>query len=323
MSSRQAISTDLPDIEIRKVSQGLLLAAATRLLSAAPGSPRAAARRFLASAPEHQIDPSLMWVSLGPEQTVREVCLAVIGSGRTANLFLGPPDRATKSHGRAERSAVAAAALEGLSRDHSAQVRLAQALCDPSETASVEALLNAGFRRISDLAYMERPFGGPEEREIWPDNLSVESIQGVAESAWRPALLEALEVSYEDTLDCPELCGLRSTSDVLASHLATGEWDPAYWWIIREIGRPVGCLLFSSCPELRAVELVYLGVGRAQRGRGYGRSLLRAGLSRVSHLGASRATLAVDRRNIPAMRLYESLGFDVFASRIALVKPLS
>jgi len=142
------------------------------------------------------------------------------------------------------------------------------------------------------------------------------------ESAWTRGVSQALVASYEGTQDCPELCGLRETADVLASHRSTGVWDPASWWLVLDRGVPRGVALFAHCPEVRSVELVYIGLGPSLRGRGIGRRLLELGLARACTLDADEMTCAVDRRNAPAMRLYETMGFAPFAQRVALVRPI-
>ena len=71
---------------------------------------------------------------------------------------------------------------------------------------------------------------------------------------------KALERSYVDTLDCPELCGLRVVDDVLESHRSVGVFDPGMWWLVMAEDEPEGCMLLSACPEQNAVELVYLGI---------------------------------------------------------------
>ena len=125
-----------------------------------------------------------------------------------------------------------------------------------------------------------------------------------------------------DTLDCPELCGLRRTDDVIASHLATGVFHPETWWLVFEDGEPEGCVLMSHCPEHDSVELVYLGLSPRLRRRGLGERLLRCAIARCARYSAASVTCAVDRRNAPAVALYERLGFRAFASRIALVRGL-
>lgn len=202
-------------------------------------------------------------------------------------------------------------------------IRLAQALPEPDEPWAVTAFVDAGFRRVGDLVYMRRPFTEPlaPGDETWPDGVAIRRVTGF--DADRAALIEALDKTYRDTLDCPELCGLRETADVLDSHRATGIFDPGLWWVVTLKGRPQGCILLARAPEHRSVELVYLGLSPELRGRGMGAKLLRLGLS---HLGADVdadfMACAVDLRNAPALRLYERFGFREFGRRVALVRAI-
>jgi mycothiol synthase len=125
-----------------------------------------------------------------------------------------------------------------------------------------------------------------------------------------------------ETLDCPELCGLRETRDVLDSHRSAGRFDPALWWMVRREGKPAGALLLNPSPAQGHVELVYLGLAPELRGCGVARRLMLTGLSALAGRAERDVTLAVDTRNTPALRLYESLGFRPFARRTALVRPI-
>jgi hypothetical protein len=153
--------SDAPRVVL--VPERLRLAACARLVADNSREPLAAARRFIESARDLDIDLSLLWGVLDASGTqVRQVCLAVIGAGRTAMLFLsGDPPRKrapTDAQSLSERTALvhaACAALSGPIPGKSAKgVRLAQALLEPRETAALEAFLNSGFTRIGDLAYM-------------------------------------------------------------------------------------------------------------------------------------------------------------------------
>jgi ribosomal-protein-alanine N-acetyltransferase len=64
--------------------------------------------------------------------------------------------------------------------------------------------------------------------------------------------------------------------------------------------------------ELHINNLAVLPQSRRQ---GFARQLLRAVLTAAEAEGASRATLEVRRSNLPALRLYESLGFRTAAVR--------
>jgi ribosomal protein S18 acetylase RimI-like enzyme len=135
-------------------------------------------------------------------------------------------------------------------------------------------------------------------------------------------LSKALERTYEETMDCPELCGMRVVGDVLESHRSVGVFDPGMWWLVMDSGEPEGCMLLSACPEQNAVELVYLGLSPRLRGRGLGSSLLMMGVQSLTGRPEKMLTCAVDTRNAPAMALYRRCGFQRFAVRVPLVLSL-
>lgn len=329
-----------------RIPPELNLLAAGRLVHDTTAPQSENARRLVAAANDQGIDLSLMWGTVDRDPAgrprVRHVCLAVPGAGRTAMLVLSPPpaghqdwlgDDAVQ---RAERAACvsrACRALAAFEGERNTRIAIAQALPDPSEPWAVAAFLEAGFTHIADLVYMRRPLvvrpagadarPAPGHEPPWPDGVAVRNVRGVAPGEPdREALIEALERSYDGTLDCPGLCGLRSTADVLDSHRATGRWDARHWRLVFLHNRPRGCLLLTHCPDHDGVELVYLGLSKDLRGRGLARRLLFFGLSAIAHVDADHVACAVDTRNAPALRLYKGLGFTVSASRVALVKPI-
>jgi ribosomal protein S18 acetylase RimI-like enzyme len=282
----------------------------------------------------HGIDLSLMWATIdrpaGGSARVRQVCLCVPGSGKTAMLIVsGPGGGGGPEVENAERMACIRAAIDHLSHERQAgrkEIRIAQALPDPREPHAVRAFLGAGFLKVGDLAYLRRPRGpsaAPRPEGPWPAGLTVRPVRGVSPlEPDRVLLAQALDRSYEQTLDCPELCGLRDTADVLESHLATGECDPRLWWLVLDGPRPLGCMLLSRCPDQGTVELVYLGLAPELRARGVAARLLAMGIAEVEATCPAPITCAVDLRNEPALRLYHRLGFREFARRIALVQPI-
>ena len=130
--------------------------------------PQLAARRFVETAETLGIDLTLMWGTLDAGRTeVRQVCLAVIGAGRTAMLFLSGDSKrkgavagTSLETATSERVAVVEAACRMLSAPIPGKtakgVRLAQSLLEPHETSVLVALRRASFRQLGDLAYMRR-----------------------------------------------------------------------------------------------------------------------------------------------------------------------
>ena len=319
---------------VQQVPEPLRLAAAGRLVSVDGPARKRAARALLDNASSVGIDPSLMWATVNPARGrdwVGQVCLAVPGTGRTAMLFLSQPgpERVLGSEQAQldERVMVLRGALDALASRPDLDIEVAQSLPEPEQTWSIEAGEQAGMTHVGDLAYLRRRL--PDESELadpttldWPEGVTVRRAGDLADPANAQALIDALDQSYEATLDCPELCGMRSTSDVLASHRATGEFDPTHWWVVELDGRPEGCVLMSRCPDQDALELVYLGLSTALRGRGLGAALLERSMRSAGRPGLTWVTCAVDRRNKPALSLYRRLGFEEFTSRVAYVQPI-
>lgn len=313
-----------------RLPESLHWAAARRLVSQHLPDRNAAATRLVTGAAAHGIDFSLTWgtthTSAGPEP-VRQVCLAVLGSGRTAMCFVSEPapggDPGGPEIGVAERAASIRAACAELPKLKPGAARIAQALPEPGDHWAIDAFREAGFTHVGDLSYMRRvgPLPADPQPVVWPEGVRVVRVDELGDRAAQDAtLIAALDRTYIDTLDCPELCGLRETSDILHSHRATGRWDPSLWWVVMTDGAPEGCLLLNRMQDRGGAELVYLGLSPALRGRRLGAALLKFGLARLGR--ASEVNCAVDERNEPAIRLYRRLGFASFARRVALVRSL-
>ncbi len=316
------------------VPPALQRSAAERLLGR--GSDAEAAARFIRNAPSVGIDLGLLFGTIGVDpngdRVARQVCLAVPGSGRTAMLFLAPPGEPDRCGPMAEqageRVAAIGAAMDALRASpgpgaSEPRFVVAQALPEPQEIWAIDSFDRAGFTRVGDLAYLRVPMGSLDhlgEPEPLPEGVTLEQVGDLNDPGRRAALIRALERSYQDTLDCPALCGMRPTEDVVDSHAATGVFDPQRWWVVKLDGEPEGCCLMSHCPAHRSVELVYIGISPAIRGRGVGGTVLRRALREVRRIKADEVTCAVDRSNAPALKLYESLGFEEFTGRVAFVK---
>jgi ribosomal protein S18 acetylase RimI-like enzyme len=200
------------------------------------------------------------------------------------------------------------------------QVHILQAILDPWQAREAELIEAAGFTALATLVYMQKSTGAHAART------ALDLDEGIRVARWSPAsrpLFEAaILASYRDTLDCPGLVGLRTIDDILAGHMASGVFTPDLWFALALGDEPVGVLLLSMLPQRHAAELVYLGLSPAWRGRGLGRRLVEHALSLAHARRAETVLLAVDDRNTPAMRLYESLGFVTSARKRALILPV-
>jgi GNAT superfamily N-acetyltransferase len=157
-------------------------------------------------------------------------------------------------------------------------VDLAQALLDPGETLERRMFEAAGFQELAVLSYLERPVSktSPPPAPRWPagTRVRVEPYRHGMDGE----LGTILERSYEQTLDCPGLYGLRRTEDIIAGHKATGRFDPSLWTLLYVDDEPAGVILINPFPGHKVTELVYIGLAPFARGRGLGRQLLRHGL---------------------------------------------
>ncbi len=318
-----------------RITPPLFQSAAQRLVSQSAGDLAVAASRLVNSAKDFGIE---LGFSHGTVDTVagrprvRQACLPVLGSGRTAMIFVSEPmtqgDPGGEAVAGAERAACVRAACEFLAREKSDVVKVAQGLPEAREVWSMLALQDAGFLSVGRLSYLRRPIGdrtgGYDRLPTWPDGVEVVPLTTFATHRWDEMLVTALDRSYIDTMDCPELCGMRATTDILASHKATGEFDPTLWWVFLLRGEPHGCLLLTKCPEQRTLELVYLGLSPQLRGQGLSRAALWMGMqaAKPSCLGWNVAC-AVDLRNAPALKLYGRLGFRSFSERTAMVRVIA
>jgi ribosomal protein S18 acetylase RimI-like enzyme len=135
-------------------------------------------------------------------------------------------------------------------------------------------------------------------------------------------LARVVESTYSDTMDCPELNGLRDTRDVLDGYRHANQFRPDCWWFVLHRKEDIGCLLLAEHAEHNQIELVYMGLVPWVRGHGWGRILVRHAQWMCRQLGRARVVLAVDSRNEPALEIYSSAGFLICDQRQLLIKTL-
>ncbi len=214
-------------------------------------------------------------------------------------------------------------------------VELVQAVIDDDSPFPTDALDNAGLARLSTLHQMAidlpaRNASLPKTSKsiarandpIWSAEFPFQwkRYSSVDEAVW----IDWMDATYEQTADCPELNGLRTTAKTLEGYLASSGTkntrlkSPEWWGAFdskgnfTEQGGPnkIASAFMLSDSGGGFWELSYMGVAPPFRGRGLGNETLCRALLQAQELSAKRLTLAVDCRNSFAIRLYRERGFQ-------------
>jgi mycothiol synthase len=271
------------------------------------------AREFITFGRERGIDfEGLLHVAERGGKVI-SAALPVISPGRTM-LILFPGGVSGKAAQIAARHLMEPICELGRGKG----VHLAQTLIDPQDAALARALEEGGFSRMAELHYLQvfPPVDG-KSPELPPGMEWVTYSTQVHEQFAR-----TIVSSYQQSLDCPSLNGLRDVEDVLAGHRASGVFDAGMWFVLREGERPVGTLLLSETARGDAMELTYLGLVPEARGRGLGELMIRQALAVAGFRGHSRFCLAVDSDNVPALKLYYRHGMQRVGSKLAMLRDL-
>ena len=227
----------------------------------------------------------------------------------------GPVINSQACHPQSIRNLVAAVLRIADERD----AWLSQSLLNSSSCETAAALRDCGFQTIADIELMMRPI----------DRMAAASGNAPLETRnynlrRRDTFCEVLQATWQDSYDCVPLLHARSPQEALESHRHHTDGDPAagLWQLILVDGQPAGVLLMSHLPDEQAsadestqvlsacgVEIVYMGLAPAFRGRGLSRGLLTCAATTAARFDASFLQLAVDVSNVPALAAYRRAGF--------------
>jgi mycothiol synthase len=255
-----------------------------------------------------EIDPQGIIVARTPAELAGvQVCLPLAGK---SGLFWLPQVeaawRASELGERLVRAAVAWVRQRG--------AKLAQAILPANDVARAGPLLRSGFRHITQLHYL---------RHHLVDIAPLPVMPAMRLQPWTPDLEpvfhETLLHTYEGTLDCPELNGVRTIEEIIAGHRAQGIWRPERWWLAFQDNQPAGVGLLTELFDQGGWDLSYVGVVPPMRQRGLGRALTVHALHAAQEAGTLQLMVAVDKRNAAALQMYQSLGFELTESREVLL----
>lgn len=267
---------------------------------------------FLSYAMHRHVDVNATWIA-STRGRIEWSLLPIVSPGKTM-LMLSP----TKLHRHSPPDAVIALA-RAVSHEYAQRdVHLAQLLIDPDQPAVRDAYAAAGFSELAELVYLHRGVRASCDQIALPESFELRSYSPDVEHLFA----EAIRASYEESLDCPGLNGIRDMRDVIEGHRATGEFDSGLWHIVLEKDQPRAVLLLSRSIHSDAMELVYIGLSPAARGSGLGDVLMRLAMNLSALDGKSELSLAVDSRNVPAMKLYFRHGMKRVGSRMAMIQDL-
>lgn len=301
-------------LDVRQIPAGtkdqiLALHVVMDLNPPAGGTPAPPVEQMLATAQKGTHSLELLFGAYDGDRLVAAV-LGLVGEGATALVLLSNELKQPKAY---DGTLAALRRLVEASRRRS--IGLLEVLTAPGAETQGSVLHKGGFRLLTRLRYLRRTLAlVPDTPRDSPDLDWVPFSPAV-----QPLFERALELTYAQTLDCPELSGIRTTSDVLAGHRTTGVFDPALWWVATRDQEPVGVLLLSRLASHPALEIVYMGVAQPVRGQGVAHALLRRAFDAAGNDGAKELTLAVDERNAPARHLYARWGFTEFGRRDAWI----
>ena len=304
---------DGPATEVRPVAPGEIATALSLLLGTGDQlADHRAVIDFEHLAAQRQIDLTKTVVAT-LDGRVAAAALPVPSPGRTVLMLLSPAGRSTLAARLV--AACADAACDGLREG-----QLVQVLLDSIEARAAQALAAADFVSLATLIYLQRRL---KPSVVLPaDSAGLNWVHYSA--ATHARFVRAIEASYEQSLDCPAMRGLRTTDDVIAGHRATGEFDSSLWYCFTDGDAPdaaeLGVLLLAPVTGQPMMELVYLGLAPAARGRRLGDKLMTVAAHATTARGLDLLTLAVDDRNVPALRLYYRSGLAEIARREALFR---
>jgi mycothiol synthase len=219
------------------------------------------------------------------------------GQSEVSGELMIHPDRRRRGLGRALAAEVAAAA-DG----HALRL---WAHGDLPAAAALAAA--AGFERFRALWQMRRPLSEPPAEPVLPAGRTLRAfVPGQDEDDW-------LALNARAFAKHPEQGGW--TRHDLELREREPWFDPAGFFIAEKDGVMTGfhwTKVHPPEPDTAGPgvgEVYVVGVDPSEQGSGLGRALTLAGLHYLRDRGADQVMLYVDEDNVPAIRMYEALGF--------------
>lgn len=286
-------------------------------------SPHTPALLFAQVAPERQAEAfALCWPELAVADRQRQFELASVGCLKSAMWGAWRAERivgVVRLHVQAGRTATLAPPRLAAGEPPATAVELirhARAFCQAAGCPVLHVLLPdaqgddaqllrlGGLRHVADLLLLvslsaQFPCAQPQL------DVELRDINQVGEQR----IAAVVARTYEGSLDCPQVEGVRAIDDVLAGYRASGPFSAERWLVASRDGEDVGCLILTEGNDTSQWDLTYLGIVPAARGAGIGVQLVRHAQWMTRCAGRLRLLVAVDAKNAPALAVYDACGF--------------
>ena len=245
------------------------------------------------------------------EDSIESSVLVVINKGSTATILATEPT--TESHVQ-DVGCLIGESIRGL---RGSGCSIAQAILPVDAEQYARSYSKVGFEKLAVLKYMERK---RSSRQHVHHECGAHFIPMTKQSD--PTLGSILMASYDGSLDCPMIHGLRDVQDIIDGHRGHGHHDPNLWSLAEVDGELVGALLLNAVTDSKCMELAYVGVAPSARGKGLGGAFVQRAVEQSNDYGFAKITLAVDGDNLPAIRLYARWGFCETGQRLTMIYKL-
>lgn len=230
-----------------------------------------------------------------------------------------PPVVTVELNGLSAEAIEDALLSEAMRRLDTTKAWIGQSLLELNQKREHAALQRNGFKRLTELRFFERLLSDTSDRKQRETTLLL-NYEPFRRTRNRHEFVNVLEATYRGTLDCPEFNGVRDGQQSLKNHEAAGSFTSDMWRLYFQDEVAVGVLLLVERPDQQAWEVLYLGVVESARRSGIGRAMLLDAIDAARDANAERLLIVADARNLPAVGLYESLGFQPIATRVAFVR---
>lgn len=197
-------------------------------------------------------------------------------------------------------------------RARAGRLRVWTSATDARVLSAVEQL---GFAPVRHSYRMEIDLAGEAAEPVWPDGISVRTLDEGEEQRVFDAFVEV----WQDTSDPPD-----ETFEEWSHWMTRAETFERPLWFLALAGHEIAgfaiCRTDVNDPAAGHVEL--LGVRRPWRKQGLGQALLLHSFQGFRQRGWTRATLGVDASSpTGATRLYERAGMSVYRDTLFLERP--